>query len=151
MEDTLEAIINSGGNDAWFDTMPGELMRVRISRRDTNGSMSVVEAIVPAGSGPPTHFHKDREELFHILEGHFRFRCGDKEFIVEAGALVAVPRGVPHAWINAGSADARIMFIFSPAGIEDFFPRISKTPPERWPEVAHNFDTFIVGPPLASA
>ncbi|WP_397370805.1 cupin domain-containing protein [Paenibacillus glycanilyticus] len=50
--------------------------------------------------GPPKHFHKEREKIFEILEGTFRFQCGDEVFDVSPGESVVVPRGVPHAWSN---------------------------------------------------
>ncbi|QQO35368.1 cupin domain-containing protein [Bradyrhizobium diazoefficiens] len=84
--------------------------------------MSIIEARVPVNSGPPAHFHKERDELFEILEGTFRFRVGDDQFDAPAGTSVVIPRGVGHTWANVGTNQARILLIFTPGGMEEFFP-----------------------------
>lgn len=60
--------------------MPGEQMAIRIHSSQVGGAITVIEARVPALIGPPKHIHKEREEVFEILEGTFRFQVGDEEF-----------------------------------------------------------------------
>lgn len=135
----------------WFNTMPGEQMAIRIHSSQVGGAVTIMEARVPALSGPPKHFHKDREEIFEVLEGTFRFTCGEDEFDVIPGTSVVVPRGLPHSWANVGSETARILFTFAPGGIDEFFVKIGSTAPEGWQELAERYDTWIVGPPLLVA
>lgn len=132
----------------WFNTMPGEKMAIRINSRLLSGSVSIVEAHVPVSSGPPAHYHKERDEIFEILEGTFRFRVGEEEFEVTKGTSIVVPRGIRHTWANVGPGDGRILMIFTPGGIDDFFAEIGRTPPERWQELSESYDTWIYGPPL---
>ncbi|MCM3627066.1 cupin domain-containing protein [Paenibacillus glycanilyticus] len=132
----------------WFTTMPGEQMAIRIHSSQVGGAVTIMEARVPFLSGPPKHFHKEREEIFEVLEGTFRFQCGEDDFEVTPGTSVVVPRGVPHAWTNVGTESGRILFTFAPGGIDDVFAKIGLTPPEGWQELCENYDTWIVGPPM---
>lgn len=146
--ETKQVAITHGKDLEWFTTMPGEQMAIRIHSSQVGGAVTIMEARVPALSGPPKHFHKDREEIFEVLEGTFRFHCGDEEFDVTPGTSVVVPRGLPHTWANIGSEAARILFTFAPGGIDDFFTKIGLTPPEGWQELSESYDTWIIGPPL---
>ncbi|GMK47465.1 hypothetical protein PghCCS26_45950 [Paenibacillus glycanilyticus] len=132
----------------WFDTMPGEQMAIRIHSKQTGGALSIIEARVPVLMGPPKHIHNEREETFVILEGSFRFQFGDEDIIANSGTTVSVPRGVPHAWANVGTETGRLLFIFTPGGIDDFFKEISKYSLEAIVGLAAENDTFIMGPPL---
>ncbi|MBO7743546.1 cupin domain-containing protein [Paenibacillus sp. MWE-103] len=132
----------------WFDTMPGEQMTIRIHSNQTGGKVTVIEARVPSLMGPPTHIHNEREEIFEILEGTFRFQCGEEEFDAAPGTSVVVPRGLPHAWANVGPETGRILFTFAPGGIDDFFLEIGRYSLEEIGPLAERNDTLIIGPPL---
>jgi hypothetical protein len=60
-----------------------------------------------------------------------------------------IPRNSVHGWVNLGSEMARLLFIFTPGGIDEFFPQIGQTPPENWTDLARQYDTWIVGAPLS--
>ena len=122
---------------------------MRLHSRDVGGAFTIIEARVPTLTGPPLHFHEEREEIFEVLEGRFRFHCAGEEFDVTPGTTVVVPRTVVHGWVNLGPGSARLLFTFVPGGIEDFFPRISHTPPDDWPDLGRQYDIWIVGAPLA--
>jgi mannose-6-phosphate isomerase-like protein (cupin superfamily) len=147
-ERTAHAIVGRGQDIQWFDTMPGERMALRVHSRDVGGAFTILEARVPPLSGPPVHLHKDREEIFEVLEGRFRFQCAGEEFDVAPGTTVVVPRGVEHGWVNLGPGQARMLLTFVPGGIDDFFAEIGRTAPEDWPQLAKRHDTWIVGPPI---
>ncbi|MFC4807707.1 cupin domain-containing protein [Paenibacillus sp. GCM10023250] len=132
----------------WFDTMPGEQMAIRIHSSQVGGAITVIEARVPALIGPPKHIHKEREEVFEILEGTFRFQVGEEEFEATPGTSVVVPRGIPHAWANVGHDTGRILFTFAPGGIDDFFLEISRHTIEEIGRLAEQNDTLIIGSPM---
>ncbi|WP_339821285.1 cupin domain-containing protein [Paenibacillus sp. FSL R7-0216] len=141
-------IVSRVENLEWFNTMPGEKMAIRLHSNLVGGTLSIIEARVPALMGPPKHIHNEREETFEILEGTFRFQCGDEDFIATPGTTVTVPRGLPHVWANVGTETGRLLFIFTPGGIDDFFKEISKHSLEAIVDVAADNDTIIMGPPL---
>ena len=132
----------------WFDTTPGEQMAIRIHSKDVLGAFTIIEARVPPLSGPPLHYHQEREEIFEVLDGEFRFHCGGEEFDLGPGSSVVVPRDSAHSWVNLGARPARLLFTFVPGGIDEFFPQIGQTPPESWIPLGRRHDTYIVGGPL---
>lgn len=73
------------------------------------------------GWGPPPHVHHREDEAFHVIEGRMMFRCGEEEFEATSGAVVAPPRGVPHAFVNVGGGVARMPVICTPGGFDGFF------------------------------
>lgn len=145
------AIVGRGEDLNWFDTMPGEQMTIRVHSRDVAGAFTIIEARVPPFVGPPLHYHEQREEIFEVLEGRFRFHCAGEEFEVGTGTSVVVPRNSVHGWVNLGPGYARLLFTFVPGDIDQFFPQIGQTPPEAWTDLASQHDTWIVGAPLSAS
>jgi uncharacterized RmlC-like cupin family protein len=60
-----------------------------------------------------------------VLEGEVGVQVGDLVRVARPGDLVFKPRGVPHAFWNAGDAPARALEIISPAGFERYFAEIA--------------------------
>ena len=42
--------------------------------------------------------HHTEDEIFHLLEGEFRFQVGHKERRCQAGAVLLAPKGIPHTY-----------------------------------------------------
>jgi mannose-6-phosphate isomerase-like protein (cupin superfamily) len=100
----------------------GGRMVIKASDRDTGGGYSLHENILPAGSpGPLPHIHHNHEESFYVLEGELTMRIGSRTIIAPAGSFLVVPRGVVHQPSNPGAQPARVLLIFSPAGMDGFF------------------------------
>jgi mannose-6-phosphate isomerase-like protein (cupin superfamily) len=70
-------------------------------------------SVIEPGAGAPLHAHKDADEIFILLEGTLDFRLGDEQRLVEANHTVAIPAGVPHAFVAVGPSPVR-MFTFMP-------------------------------------
>jgi len=70
------------------------------------------------------HVHED-DEVFYVLEGRYRLRCGEDTFEAGPGGLVFLPRGVPHEQtvLEDGS---RKLVILVPGGFERFFREMSE-------------------------
>jgi mannose-6-phosphate isomerase-like protein (cupin superfamily) len=60
----------------------------------------------PPGSGPELHEHP-YAEVFVIQEGAVTFTVGEDTIEATAGQIVVVPAGVPHKFVNSGTARAR--------------------------------------------
>jgi quercetin dioxygenase-like cupin family protein len=58
------------------------------------------------GSGPKLHKHP-YAEVFVIQEGAVTFTVGEDIIEASAGQIVVVPAGVPHRFVNSGTARAR--------------------------------------------
>jgi quercetin dioxygenase-like cupin family protein len=89
---------------------------------DTGGAFGVVlHDLPPKQLGSPIHTHANEDEYSYVLSGRLTALIGDE--IVEAGPGEAVvkPRGIPHAFWNAGDEELRFVEIISPSGFEDYF------------------------------
>lgn len=71
-------------------------------------------------AGPPLHLHRDVDEAFFVLEGHYDFHCGEDRIEAGPGAFVLLPRGLPHRY-RAGADGGRVLMFFPPGGAEDYF------------------------------
>ena len=63
-------------------------MTIKATGEDTRGAFTLVEQLAPPGFGPPLHVHHREDEPFLVLEGRVRFRCGDREFVMDGGGYV---------------------------------------------------------------
>jgi quercetin dioxygenase-like cupin family protein len=100
----------------------GGRMVVKVRDTDTDGSFSVHDNVIPAGSpGPLSHLHRDHEETFYVLEGELTVRVDERWIKAPAGSFVVIPRGVVHQPSNPTTGPTRVLLIFSPSGMEHFF------------------------------
>jgi quercetin dioxygenase-like cupin family protein len=99
----------------------GDEYTLKATRSSTNGSLGFIEAVVPPGGGPIAHSHADEDEAFYIQSGQLEFLDGEKTFVAETGSFVFIPRGHRHRFKNIGAEAAHTLFLFTPAGPEDFF------------------------------
>jgi mannose-6-phosphate isomerase-like protein (cupin superfamily) len=97
-------------------------VRFMIDSDESGGGFSLVEHPMPPRSlGAPTHTHVNEDEYSYVLEGRVGVELGDETVIAGPGELVFKPRGVPHAFWNAGDEPARLLEIISPGGFEEYF------------------------------
>ena len=101
-------------------------VRFLIGGEQTDGRFSLVEhPIAPRALAAPMHVHEHEDEYTYVLEGLVGVRIGDEERVAGPGELVFKPRGVPHAFWNAGDEPARALELISPAGFERYFAEIA--------------------------
>jgi mannose-6-phosphate isomerase-like protein (cupin superfamily) len=68
---------------------------------------------IQPGAGAPLHAHDGVDEIFIVLEGTLDMRLGEERRLVEANHTIAIPAGVPHAFVAVGPTPVR-MFTFMP-------------------------------------
>ncbi len=110
------------GGDTVF--LVGDTYTTVLSGADTGGAFTLLEALVPPDTGPPPHAHHAEDETFVLLEGDLTFTVADETHSAAAGTTVFVPRGTVHSFANVGTAPARMLFMYSPAGMEGMFAEI---------------------------
>jgi mannose-6-phosphate isomerase-like protein (cupin superfamily) len=101
-------------------------VRFLIGGEQTDGRFALVEhPIAPRALASPMHVHQHEDEYMFVVEGRVGVRIGDEERVAGPGDLVFKPRGVPHAFWNAGDVPARALELISPAGFEHYFAEIA--------------------------
>jgi quercetin dioxygenase-like cupin family protein len=101
-------------------------IRFMIGGEQTQGNFALVEhPIKPRALAAPMHTHRHEDECTYVLEGEIGVQIGDEVRVARSGDLVFKPRGVPHAFWNAGDTLARALEIISPAGFECYFAELA--------------------------
>ena len=89
---------------------------------ETVGAYTMIEAVLAVD--PPPHIHGNEEEAIYVLEGEVDLLVGDRTVKGTPGSFVLVPRGTVHNVISTGGKPARVLLIFSPAGIQGLFEEV---------------------------
>ena len=125
-----------------------------LSTAETGGTMSIVDSVSPAGSGPPRHIHHDADETFVLLTGDAEFWLEGDSFTRGPGETVFVPRGREHTFRIVSERPSRHLVILTPGGFEGFFAEMAagqlRIPEDMAAieESARRHNLSFTGPPL---
>ena len=121
----------------------------------------VLEMTLPVGHSPALHIHETLDDTWYCIEGRMAARCGDEEFVINAGDWVSMPRGVPHTFRVVGDQSARILTVHDNGTFRDFVrhlgvPAQARIVPDapRFPAIdelaraAAIHDIAAIGPPM---
>jgi quercetin dioxygenase-like cupin family protein len=152
----MAGIVRGAGAGTALRNPVGGTIRLMLRGSDTGGSLSALETTAAPGEGPPLHSHAHEDELLYVIDGRFRFRLEEDVSEAGAGALVFIPRGVRHTWQNVADAPARMLALFTPPGMEQFFERFSEhadrdSAPEAFRRIGADVGMDVVGPPLVQS
>ena len=101
-------------------------IRFMIGGEQTQGNFALVEhPIEPRALAAPMHTHEREDEYTYVLEGEIGVQIGEEVLVGRPGDLIFKPRGVPHAFWNAGDTLARALEIICPAGFERYFAELA--------------------------
>ena len=106
----------------------GNIIRFKAGGDRTNKAYSLVEITTAPGAGTPPHRQKDDDEAFYVLEGSYEFMHNGQTVSAGPGEFLFVAKGEPHAFRNAGTTDAKMLIINSPAGLHENFFREAGDP-----------------------
>jgi mannose-6-phosphate isomerase-like protein (cupin superfamily) len=81
----------------------------------------VEHTIAPRTLAAPMHTHRNEDEYSYVVSGRMGAIVGDEIVDAGPGELVAKPRGIPHAFWNAGDEPAVVLETISPGGFEQYF------------------------------
>jgi quercetin dioxygenase-like cupin family protein len=104
-----------------FELRPGEVMTWMATEGTTKGAYDLVDLRVDSGVRSTLHKHYAHDEAFYVLDGKFRMRFGSEIIEAMQGSFLFVPRGTPHAWLNEDNEPGRVLLIFTPGGMSEFF------------------------------
>ncbi len=146
------------GEALWFN---GGLGLLKATGDQTEGRFTALEFLLPKGFASPFHIHRQEDEFFVVLSGEVRVQHGEELIEAVAGSLVYGPRNVAHRF-RVDSAEARLLLLFGPSGVERFFREGGKPagsrglPPageqfldkQALAEIASRYGQEFIGPPL---
>lgn len=101
-------------------SVAGDTYTILITGEATAGRYAVIDMHVPPGGGPDPHRH-ECEEMFLVISGEIELFFRDRHTTATAGIAVNVPANAPHMFKNLGGADARVLNVVAPAGLDAFF------------------------------
>lgn len=105
---------------------PGLANRYLIESSETDGRFGLIEHVIPPrGLAAPMHVHHNEDEYSFVLEGRMGAQIGDATVEAGAGELVFKPRGIWHAFWNAGDEPVRILELISPGEFANYFTELS--------------------------
>jgi mannose-6-phosphate isomerase-like protein (cupin superfamily) len=141
------------GEGLTVETPTGDSVTFKADTGRTNGSLTALELLIGPKQGPALHTHLREDELWYVIEGHFRFKAGDAMLRASTGGLAFGPRGTPHCFQNIGDAPGRLLVITTPSGLERFFEQFADllpgpVDPEKLAAVGHANWLEFVGPPV---
>lgn len=125
---------------------------VIISGKDTNDELCVFLFSGTENAGTPLHVHFHQDEFFTVIEGKYRFVCGEAISELNTGDTIFLPRNIPHQWLQL-SESGKLLYAVNPAGeLEAFFRALNnlKEPaPNAVDLLALEHGMKFLGPPLS--
>jgi quercetin dioxygenase-like cupin family protein len=94
----------------------------------TGQALSLTDGWVPPGGGPPSHIHAVAMEIIYVAAGEITVSIDGQDHVARAGDTAVITPGTAHCFKNTATTPARVMFIFAPAGTEQFFVEAGSAP-----------------------
>lgn len=147
------------GKSFWF---LGTLATIRVAGEAVGERYALIEFLFPHAASPPLHTHP-QDESYIVLEGVLTIQAGEDRFVLEPGAVAAVPMGVPHTFC-VESDTAHVLVLSTPAGLERMVQDASvpaarrllppegtpRPSPEQLERIFRAHGQVNVGPPLSA-
>lgn len=108
-----------GGDQGRFQSL-GALVSLKASSEQTGGAFNLFEAVCPSGYETPLHIHYAEDVAIWVLEGSLDIFWSDERQRAEAGSFFFQPRGTPHGFRVTGTTHARILYLTTPGGFDEF-------------------------------
>jgi mannose-6-phosphate isomerase-like protein (cupin superfamily) len=148
-----EVHVVGAGQDRWGEPHSRGYSSIlfKISPRETNKGMFIIEHTNLIKGGPPLHLHLNQEEWFYVMEGEVLFQIGDNRKRLRSGESVLAPRRIPHTFSSVGEKPGRMIIAFCPAGKMEDFLRVTAVPNPPVQDAAffRRYEMELMGPPLS--
>lgn len=116
----LRAAEAQAAEEKWY-WYPGHSLTFKSIGKDTGGTCTWMLVENSPQEGVPFHKHLREDESFYVIDGQFEITVGEKTVVGGPGTYMYGPRGVQHRWTNVGSRRGRLLNVFTPSSIEDYF------------------------------
>jgi quercetin dioxygenase-like cupin family protein len=109
-----------------FMSVFGDEVEFVITGEQSGGRFTQWIETTHPGGGPPPHYHTREDENFYVIEGCPEFFRDGTWTAVPPGTVVFMPKGVVHAFRNAGTTPLKLLITTVPSGFENFFARCAE-------------------------
>lgn len=120
---------------------------VKLSSKETNGELTIVEDELKPGFILGRHYHKIMTEVFYILEGEVEFVFDDQTVLAKTGDTLTIP---PNIWHSAQCQQGgKMLTIFKPGRFDQYLERLSQMTEEQFQDhglmqsLAEEFDIYM--------
>ena len=97
---------------------------IKLSSRDTNGELCLIEDTLKPGFHLARHHHKIMTEVFYMLEGEMELVFDDETVLLRPGDTITVP---PNVWHEANCpGGGKMLTIFKNGQFDLFLEALSK-------------------------
>ena len=116
------------GEDLWFG---GGLVTFKVTSAQSGGALCLFEHAASRGKTTPLHMHPDSDETVYVLDGELLLHIDGVDYTAGPGAVVCVPRGIPHAFLVTSEL-ARSLWVVTPGvTMEAFYRQAGDAAPSR--------------------
>lgn len=113
----------NGGRAVWIGSF-GTIFKV--PPEITPSGVAIVEHVLgPHQLGAPLHRHSREDEISHVLDGELTVQQGDIMESSGPGGTIVKPRGVFHAFWNAGETPVRFLEVIAPGAFAHYFEELA--------------------------
>ena len=96
---------------------------IKLSSRDTNGELCIIEDTLKPGFHLNRHHHKIMTEVFYILEGEMELIFDNETIVLRDGDTITVP---PNVWHEAKCENGgKMLTIFKNGEFDIFLEQLS--------------------------
>ncbi|MFT7309229.1 MAG: quercetin dioxygenase-like cupin family protein [Spirosomataceae bacterium] len=107
---------------------------IKLSSRDTNGELCLIEDTLKPGFHLKRHHHKIMTEVFYMLVGELELVFDDEAIALKEGDTITVP---PNVWYEAKCADgSKMLAIFKNGEFDVFLEQLSTMTAEQFADAA---------------
>jgi mannose-6-phosphate isomerase-like protein (cupin superfamily) len=85
-----------------------------LETRESNQYASITLVKVDTDGLIPTHVHEIETETVWIMSGRSMITVGKQDHIIESGAGITIPEGIPHSLKNIGDKSIELLAIHMP-------------------------------------
>ena len=78
-------------------------------------------SIIGPGKMHEKHKHSKNEELIIVIKGKGLAKIANRQFEICTGSVIGLGKNEPHEFINTGTIDLQLLWIYSPPGAEEKF------------------------------
>jgi mannose-6-phosphate isomerase-like protein (cupin superfamily) len=114
------APILAGKNEGTAIWHMGALLVFKATSAQTNGQYWLAEQTSRLNYASPVHVHGLEDETFHVLDGTLTLEIDGQPYLLEQGATLFAPRGLPHSY-KVESQEARWLVLGTPGGFDGWF------------------------------